>query len=108
MKVSEQLVSTIKSELCETEVDLMSKEQSSVERHSELVSHPSDEQPVNKTPVEEVYDCCICRLESISTAERPIGAVTLLQSTSGQSFLSLTEFIICLLQYASEIEENRF
>jgi hypothetical protein len=32
---------------------------------------------------EEIYDCCICRLSSKATPERPIGVVTLLQSTSG-------------------------
>lgn len=32
--------------------------------------------------VEESYDCCICRLSSLSSSDRPIGAVTLLQSTS--------------------------
>jgi len=32
---------------------------------------------------EEQYDCCICRLTSSSNSDRPIGAVTLLQATSG-------------------------
>jgi len=35
---------------------------------------------------EEQYDCCICRLTSSSDSDRPIGAVTLLQATSGKLF----------------------
>ena len=59
-------------------------------------SQVMEEQPSvtanSQLPIEEVYDCCICRLESPSTAERPIGAVTLLQSTSGQSLSFLSVF----------------
>ena len=35
---------------------------------------------------EQTYDCCICNQSSPSTAERPIGLVTLLQTTSGTFF----------------------
>ncbi len=40
------------------------------------------------TAFEETYDCCICRLSSASNSDRPIGAVTLLQATSGILHLS--------------------
>lgn len=33
--------------------------------------------------LDEIYDCCICRLSSVSTLDRPIGIVALVQSTSG-------------------------
>jgi hypothetical protein len=31
------------------------------------------------------YDCCICRMSSVPTAERPIGVVTLLQASNGMN-----------------------
>lgn len=38
---------------------------------------------------DDIYDCCICRLSSVTTPERPIGMVALIQSTSG-----ITGFLI--------------
>jgi hypothetical protein len=58
---------------------------------SQLISSQEAVEPMQEpTEPEEVYDCCICRLSSPSTPERPIGVVTLLQPTSGKhlSFLS--------------------
>lgn len=34
---------------------------------------------------ETLYDCCICNQSTPSTEQRPIGLVTLLQSTNGKS-----------------------
>jgi hypothetical protein len=33
---------------------------------------------------QKTYDCCICRVSTVPNAERPIGVVTLLQSTNGK------------------------
>ena len=35
---------------------------------------------------EEMYDCCICRISSRATEERPIGAIALIQSTNSKYF----------------------
>ena len=54
---------------------------------SQLISTQDTTEPMQEaTEPEEVYDCCICRLSSPSTPERPIGVVTLLQPTSGTNF----------------------
>ena len=42
----------------------------------------TDEDLINSP--QKTYDCCICRVSSVANAERPIGVVTLLQSTNGK------------------------
>jgi hypothetical protein len=39
--------------------------------------------------VTKTYDCCICRLSSNESKDRPIGVVALLQPTSGTLYLSI-------------------
>lgn len=39
-----------------------------------------------KNYVTKTYDCCICRLSSSESKDRPLGLVALLQPTSGMLF----------------------
>ena len=41
---------------------------------NEISAHSNEEEEK-----EEIYDCCICRLSTKATPDRPIGVVTLLQ-----------------------------
>lgn len=51
-------------------------------------TQPSQENVPEESRKDEsnIYDCCICRLSSAATPDRPIGVVTLLQSTSGKFY----------------------
>jgi len=60
----------------------MTREEDAIIRTG-LIDFESGEEKC-KLVEEMMYDCCICRLTSSSTPERPIGAVTLLQATSGK------------------------
>lgn len=50
--------------------------------------------PITVVKPDEIYDCCICRLSSVSTPERPIGMVALIQPTSGNFFLNPTLILL--------------
>ncbi len=52
-----------------------------------------DQSNITHKKNEEIYDCCICRQPSVSTGERPIVAVTLLQSTSGIIKIYLLSYV---------------
>ena len=49
---------------------------------SPIAESGGEEQATIMSTIENEYDCCICRLSSGSSSDRPLGAVTLLQSTS--------------------------
>ncbi len=51
-----------------------------------ITESAGEEQATIMSTIENEYDCCICRLSSSSSSDRPLGAVTLLQSTSGTFF----------------------
>jgi len=42
-----------------------------------------------KEPEQQLFDCCICSQCTSSTNERLIGLVTLLQPSSGRSYIQL-------------------
>ena len=57
-----------------------------------ITESAGEEQATIMSTIENEYDCCICRLSSGSSSDRPLGAVTLLQSTSGT-------FLICFKRF---------
>ena len=69
--------------------NLDSSDLSSSYREEKMNHNESDESNFQKNEInllsqekeeeEEIYDCCICRLSTKATPDRPIGVVTLLQ-----------------------------